>query len=313
VPGRTRDAPPLPLAARVLRRLLRSEARGSWRATDVLSRLLPSLHAVPIHFGGWPPIYVDGRQFNGREWIRLSPFADCPWEPEIQAVLRRLTRPGDAVLDVGANDGLHTVLLAQCVGPAGHVVAVEPNPMLMACLSRTVAELGNVSLHAAALGEAPGELPLYVTEDHTRSSLANWTVGIDGHGAGRTCLVPVTTVDRLLADEPALRRRTVDLVKADVEGAEALVFRGARATLDRPDAPVIVYEELLSAQEALGLPLFAASDFLLGLEHARYELHIVEEDGSLRPHHRTHPGRVNVLALPHARRDRWPGLPSAAA
>ncbi len=51
-------------------------------------------------------------------------------------------RPGDAVIDVGANLGWYTVTLAQAVGPNGHVFAFEPRSDIFAQLERSVQENG---------------------------------------------------------------------------------------------------------------------------------------------------------------------------
>src|SRR6516162_2342073 len=51
-----------------------------------------------------------------------------PYDPRIAAVIGRYVKPGMAVVDIGANIGCLTMLLASLVGPSGLVVAVEPNP-----------------------------------------------------------------------------------------------------------------------------------------------------------------------------------------
>src|SRR5687768_8794135 len=118
----------LPVAARLVRGLLRSKARGTWRAAMTMVRTMPSLRAVPIRFGEWPPLYFDLREQPALNWLMNAPYANCPYEPEVQRTLRRFVRPGDTVVDVGANMGIHTMLLADAVGPNGRVHAIEPNP-----------------------------------------------------------------------------------------------------------------------------------------------------------------------------------------
>ena len=50
------------------------------------------------------------------------------WEIWLTQYLAGCVRPGMTVIDVGANYGYYTLLLADAVGEAGHVIAVEPNP-----------------------------------------------------------------------------------------------------------------------------------------------------------------------------------------
>jgi len=67
---------------------------------------------------------------NGREWRLLLEVAllDEVYVPETNDWLRRAVKPGDVVLDIGANVGLVTLEAAWLAGPAGRVVAVEPAP-----------------------------------------------------------------------------------------------------------------------------------------------------------------------------------------
>src|SRR5207302_1543398 len=52
------------------------------------------------------------------------------YEPYVADALALITKPGDLVLDVGANEGYHTVVAARLVGPTGRVIAVEPQQRL---------------------------------------------------------------------------------------------------------------------------------------------------------------------------------------
>jgi FkbM family methyltransferase len=146
--------------------------------------------------------------------------------------------PGDVCLDVGAEYGLYTWVLAGLVGPAGHVHAVEPQPGPSAFVdtTRRLLQAGNVSVHRTALGDAAGGGVLALPRRrllpvHGRAFL---TTGADGLGSnaefGRHEDVPVavTTVDDLV---DALGLRRLDFVKVDIEGAEARLLAGARATL----------------------------------------------------------------------------------
>src|SRR5690349_4931287 len=73
--------------------------------------------------------------------IRLGPLKGCRyvvteqsgwspvlgrWEPEAQRLYRMLVEPGEAVWDLGANTGIHTLLFARLAGNTGEVVAFEP-------------------------------------------------------------------------------------------------------------------------------------------------------------------------------------------
>src|SRR5208282_3272360 len=49
-------------------------------------------------------------------------------------VYRQLVRPGDVVIDAGANNGVFTLVFARAVGPAGRVIAFEPQRVLFQTL-----------------------------------------------------------------------------------------------------------------------------------------------------------------------------------
>jgi FkbM family methyltransferase len=152
--------------------------------------------------------------------------------------LGELVGPGDVCLDVGAEFGLYTHVLADLVGPTGAVHAFEPQRGAHRALERGVraAGLGWVHLHRLALGAAPGHEELSVPRRrglpvHGRAYL---TVGARDAGpnaefAGhRLESVRVSTLDAVVAD---LGLDRVTLVKADVEGAEGALVDGAAATI----------------------------------------------------------------------------------
>jgi hypothetical protein len=118
-----------------------------------------------------------------------------------------------------------------------------------------------------ALSDQTGEAHLYVNADlkDALNSLEDPSHS-DAEVVGREA-VQTVTLDDFVVREHVSR---VDLMKVDVEGAELLVFRGGRKLLQRPDAPLILYEgyswctagfhyhpvELMWHLEALGYELF---------------------------------------------------------
>lgn len=93
-------------------------------------------------------------------------------------------------------------------------------------------------------------------------------------------------------------------MKCDVEGAEALVLRGAITFLNRPDAPVVMLKVNGRAAAALGLKSTAALDVLSHLAAARYGFYSLDSGGSLVPLAVPPERAWNVFAVP-ARRGRW--------
>ncbi len=137
------------------------------------------------------------------------------------AFLRRCLRPGDVVIDVGANVGLTTLAASRAVGDSGKVIAVEPHPRIFSYLQGNVAlnEVRNVSTHNVALGSQEGTLHLSDMRADDQNFIASGGRGIE---------IPVRRLDDLPIEGPR-----VAMLKIDVEGYEKLVLEGATATLAR--------------------------------------------------------------------------------
>lgn len=296
------------LLPRLLGLALRSRLRGSTRATFLLARRLGSLQAVPITVNGNQTVFVDLRDGLSHTLLAGSPWPGVPWERDEQEMMRRLVRPGDTVLDIGAHIGLHLVLLAELAGPRGRVHAFEPNPRKNRPLAATVEGLPNAVLHPFGLAERASSATLFIPEDQSMASLSDWTEGRVGAVGTSGC--EVKRLDDLVAsgeiDRPAF-------IKCDVEGGEHGVLTGARATLDRREAPIILYEANLRSARAFGLPISAATDLLRSLPAPRYSIFHVQPGAQLVPLAAFDPAcdHFNLVAVPESRRDRLPAGPGS--
>jgi FkbM family methyltransferase len=236
------------------------------------------------------------------------------YEPEVRAEIRRRLRPGDTAIDVGANAGWHTLLMACRVGPGGRVVAVEPSASLRDRLGHGIAinRLTNVRVDPRALADREGsrtfEAPpagdvwdgtgRLVSDGKVRLKPdATMSVETDvGSGFSRIQtrdtgkLVTVTTIDALVAEHSLDR---VALIKIDVEGWELAVLRGA-ATVLRTSRPALIFEYDPAYLERSG----ASGDQLVAwLSGFGYQLHVLRPRGA--PQRVASLGRTmtNVLAL----------------
>jgi FkbM family methyltransferase len=290
----------VPWLARLLRVYMRTGWRGHTRTAFWLARHLRSLQAVPIVFRDREPVFVDLRFEGTHEWLAGSPWSTSPLETGEQRLLSRVTRSGDVVFDIGANIGLHTALLSRLVGPAGRVYAFEPNPLLASGLERTVAGLSNARLYGLALSDEEADAVLYIPADHTMASLADWTRGRSPSGSQQVHC-PQTTLDALVARD---RLPAPDVVKCDVEGAELSVFKGAYHTVNRVDAPLILFEANVHNARGFNLPVVAAKNYLQSLPLPNFDFFEVHDGGALRPAERTEFEHANILAVPESRRAR---------
>jgi FkbM family methyltransferase len=165
------------------------------------------------------------------------------WEPQVEAVLRRLVKPGDIVVEVGANVGYHTLVLAERVGRAGQVHSFEPHPRLLPLLRATLAFNGalgrRVTLHACAALDAPGRVGFAAAQEQVGSGhpqVLGLSAAYDEVYAERFEVEAVRIDDRL-ADVPS-----IDLLRMDAEGSEGLALHGAAALIARSPRLRIVTE-----------------------------------------------------------------------
>ena len=220
------------------------------------------------------------------------------YERDVTAVFREVLRPGMGVLDIGANIGYFTMLSAALVGPSGWVLALEPNPRNARMLeaSRRANGFGHVVVSQTAAGREVGLLVLHRAHSNgTTSALPDELNALLGAET-----VPCVRADALV---PAAQR--IDLIKADVEGAEYLALSGCTGLIERW-RPVIVSEFSPSLMPGIsGVDGVAYLSWIIGLG---YRLHVVEPDGSLlaaadagavmAEHARRGTDHVDILARP---------------
>jgi FkbM family methyltransferase len=200
----------------------------------VIRRVLATLNRLPIgersvRCGG-DRLYADSldRYLAAVAWSR-------GWlAGRERAFAERTLRRGMVAVDVGANVGFHTLLMARCVGATGRVHALEPEPRNFRLLARAVAEAGygQVRLHRAAAARCAGLVPLYLARDNRGDHRLTPAREARAH-----VMVTAVALDELLAEEVR-----VDLIKIDVQGAEAEVLAGLAHTLARRPPPQLLCE-----------------------------------------------------------------------
>jgi FkbM family methyltransferase len=165
------------------------------------------------------------------------------WEAQLSRLLPRLAPAGSVFVDVGANFGYFTCLVAGAMKatPGSRVIAVEPNPDMLRLLDINIRinwSMAPVQVVAAALADERGTRKLTVPRHAAgNASLAiahDESAGVLPEAAAATVDVDVLRLDDILRDEAR-----VDLIKVDVEGFETAVFRGGSETLQRPGLKLV--------------------------------------------------------------------------
>jgi FkbM family methyltransferase len=181
------------------------------------------------------------------------------------AVARACIRPGELVIDAGANKGAYLYWLRKAVGPAGKVVAYEPQPALARYLREICDRSGwiNIQINEIALSNSSGKATLHVPGSGVSPGASLEASALD-HESGSQFECVVDTLDHQLENQAPLR-----FLKVDVEGHELALFQGGIETLRR-DRPVILFE-----CEARHLTRHSMEDvfsFLQGLGYEGYLL-----------------------------------------
>lgn len=268
-----------------------SGLRGSYRLTDFLSNRMKSLQSVPIEIEGGT-LYADLRISSARA-ILANPNSASGED----AAMRSFVKKGDTVFDIGAHFGFYTLLLAKLVGAEGKVFAFEPNTELLPSLRKTLAPLENVELHEIALSDRDGKVNLFVPEDASMASLSDWTDGIAGNVHTVAC--EMRRLDDLVETG---KLPAPQFIKCDVEGAELSVFSGASKTLNKTDAPVIMFEVNAKAAKSFGASVNDYFALLESFEKPKYEFFEVLPEG-IKVLKSREIEYTNVMAIPVSKRD----------
>lgn len=161
----------------------------------------------------------------------------------VSETLYRLTDPGDAAVDAGANIGYTTSILAHRSGPEGSVTAFEPHPELFERLNRNINRwprdrVAPVTAHRLALSKSRGDALLQVgPEFQSNMGTAALETPNSGPSTGGGHLVELIRLDEIADKLP------IGVLKIDVEGHEHAVLEGMSEILARRQARDIIFEE----------------------------------------------------------------------
>jgi len=210
-----------------------------YQPTKIIRRALQCIgspaKSVVVRLPWNTSIEVDPRETIGRS-IWTTGITDL----SVCETICRLVEKGDSVIDVGANIGFMTGLMAACVGPQGHVRCFEPNPqvltLLRSNLSKVEKSIGQkVVLHECAVSDFSGETflecPVGFGDNHGVASITT--------DASKGIRVPVVRLDDLKLAE----NDVITVMKVDVEGHEAGVILGAKNLLEERRIKFLIFEE----------------------------------------------------------------------
>lgn len=200
------------------------------------------------------------------------------FEPAL-VVLSALVRHGDTILDVGANFGVYSLLLAKRAGRAGRCYAFEPGAEALAQLRHNLMRNPELQIEIVpmALSDSEGVASLFHTGGPTTFNVAAG----DSHDRET---IATTTLDAWSARSQLER---IDVMKIDVEGHETSVFLGGRSTLST-HRPIIMFEVSRNALQRGGRTFESSWNSLAEIGYQMYRLHeqqllplLAPEEGNL--------------------------------
>jgi FkbM family methyltransferase len=220
-----------------------------------------------VHRIGSTHIPISDRFEFRREWD--SAYRSI-FEPiEENWFFRYHPRPGDTIVDVGAGDGLDSMVFSKAVGPSGKVLAIEAHPATFVLLEQTcrLNDLANVVASQYAVMNEPGTVS--IAEEGSHRDFYS-VVGRTRQSA-RAHEVPATTLDALIREHGLAR---VDFLKMNIEGAERYALPGAVEALERTRHVCIACHDFI----ANGTPELATKAFVVEfLEDQGFEVVLRDE------------------------------------
>jgi FkbM family methyltransferase len=184
-----------------------------------------------------PPPFAAARIYVSSEGgLRYLARGMSQVDPRLLRLAIEMVRPGDTVWDIGANLGLFSFAAAVAAGPSGRVLAVEPDTLLVGLLRRSAAvNVGHapVDVLPAAMSDQESMACFHIAKRNRSTNHLDGFGTTQTGGVRATNLVPALTLDWLAARFPA-----PDLIKIDVEMAEAAVLAGGSRVLGHASAVI---------------------------------------------------------------------------
>lgn len=194
----------------------------------------------------------------------LGKLADGRWEPYSLDLFRAAVARGATVIDGGAHIGAYTLTAGHRIGPAGRVLAFEPNRRSFGLLERNIV-LNRlepaVAARNLALAERGGSRSFFADEDASKS-------GLSPRGRGEPTDVRCVALDEL----PELDR--IDVLKLDIEGGEVAALKGMRRLLAESPDPVLFVELNPEALRSCG---HRPSELVAELGEAGFEARAIDD------------------------------------
>jgi len=209
---------------------------------------------------------------NPTEHIQQQLFWYGYYEKELGDLLKKIVKPGDVVLDLGANIGYFSLLVANNL-PSVKVISFEPVASLFQNMNDNISlnNIKNILTVNAAVGEITEEKELFVSAP---DNLGMSSFHQPENHSGKKERVKVVAIDDWVKTSGLSK---IDVIKLDVEGSELGALKGMKEVVQK-QKPVLIVEV---NPETLSMFNLKPSDIYDYLKQLNFEEFLILENARL--------------------------------
>jgi len=176
------------------------------------------------------PISIDGYTVYWQPCWLILDWIVGRYEPNTTRIIRSLLQPSMRAIDIGAHIGYYTLLMAQAVGPKGHVYAFEPDQSVLRLLRKNV-EVNEYETIVTIMPKA-------VSSHSGKAKFHKSSLYAEVFNSTKAVSVDTISLDGFFSAEGYPR---IDIIKMDIEGAEEAALEGMNGLSKRnPQLKLIV-------------------------------------------------------------------------
>ena len=197
------------------------------------------------------PVKLDLEDLNFHLFVRLSDvgisrelYLTKAHEKEASTIFKSYLKPGQTIIDVGANIGYYPILEAVNISPGGRIFAIEPGPESYELLKYNTTSNGYedvISTYNLAIGDVRGKATLYISSQSNLNSMLNDPLFKSYAPIVGSVQVDMITLDDFISQNNILSDK-IDIVRMDVEGYELKIFKGMTKLLENSQRLRIFFE-----------------------------------------------------------------------
>lgn len=160
------------------------------------------------------------------------------WEPHIRNLLKKIVKPNDKALVIGAHVGTHAILISKLVGNEGKVFAFEPNPSALWFLKHNLyfSKSENITVYEKAAFNENKTISFTKVSDDVNPGSSHINLDNSNQNTGENIDVEAVTIDSI----PEINN--IQLILMDVEGAEPYAIKGAENLINNSPDLVVMQE-----------------------------------------------------------------------